>query len=81
MKRNVGETRRGFLVGLGASSFSLLSIRGEAQTPTQLKLFTYFVLSGAKSGQTFRGQSYRELGWNDSGSSGHGSAHPAVSHD
>ena len=49
----MGETRRGFLAGLGASPFSLLSIRAEAQTPTQLKLFTYFVLSGAKSGRLF----------------------------
>jgi len=49
MKHNVGETRRRLLAFLGASPLSLASIRGEAQPPTQLKLSTYFVLSGAKS--------------------------------
>jgi hypothetical protein len=56
MKRNVGETRRGFLAFLGASPLSLASIRGEAQPPTQLKLSTYFLLSGARAGRLFAGK-------------------------
>jgi uncharacterized protein YidB (DUF937 family) len=53
MKRNVDETRRGFLAFFSASPLSLASIRGEAQLPTQLELFTYFVLSGGRSGRLF----------------------------
>ncbi len=54
MKRTVGETRRRFLAFLGASPLSLASIRGEAQSPTQLKLSSYSLhFSLAKAGRFF----------------------------
>ena len=54
MKRNVSETRRRFLAFLGASPLSLASARGEAQSPTQLKLSSYSLhFSVGKAGRFF----------------------------
>ena len=53
MKSNMRSGRRTFLGFLTASPWSLASIRGEAQPRTELNLFTYFALSGGKSGRLF----------------------------